>query len=114
MSFAAAANIRGQIQRVSVAATDTAATTSWLRTIFTFPKKTTAEPLVPTISAAELSELLQTLPSAGTSETTAVVVVFSAVWCGPCKVMMQRLESLSQKHKSSGLRVVKIDTGEPR
>eukprot|EP00878_Enallax_costatus_P003939 GHUV01004160.1.p1 GENE.GHUV01004160.1~~GHUV01004160.1.p1 ORF type:complete len:213 (+),score=38.58 GHUV01004160.1:192-830(+) len=108
---AAAAGSRGNAQRTSVAATETTTTApGWLRTLLPFTGKTAAEPLVPTISAAELSDILESLPTAG--QATAVVVVFSAVWCGPCKVMMQRLESISKSHRSHGVKVVKIDTDE--
>lgn len=42
--------------------------------------------------------------------TVPLVVIFSATWCGPCKIMVQRLESLMKTLGPQGIRAVKIDT----
>lgn len=39
-----------------------------------------------------------------------LVVIFSATWCGPCKIMVQRLESLMKEMGPAGIKAVKIDT----
>lgn len=102
---------RGALQQRSVTAIQTTSTSvSWLQSLVPFGKTETAKARVPTVSAEELSDLLLSLPTA--SETTAVVVVFSAAWCGPCKIMMERLETLGQKYASHGVQIVKIDTGQ--
>lgn len=80
-----------------------------------FGRKQT-EPLIPTISRAELELLLQaqTAPAAaeGSCSQAPLVVVFSATWCGPCKVMMQRMENIAKQLGPRGVKVVKIDTDE--
>lgn len=59
---------------------------------------------IPTISEAEMWQLLEA------EQTVPLVVIFSATWCGPCKIMMARLESLMKTLGPSGIRAVKIDT----
>jgi thioredoxin 1 len=59
---------------------------------------------IPTISEAELWQLLEG------EQTVPLVVIFSATWCGPCKIMMARLESLLKTLGPGGMRAVKIDT----
>ena len=39
-----------------------------------------------------------------------MLVVFSAPWCGPCKILVQRLEGLLPSLSSTGVRAVKLDT----
>jgi thiol-disulfide isomerase/thioredoxin len=100
---------------VQAVATETTAATStsagWLKSLLPFGRKQ-VEPLIPTISSAELELLLQaaTAPAESCSQVP-LVVIFSATWCGPCKVMMQRMENIAKQLGPSGVKVVKIDTG---
>lgn len=58
--------------------------------------------LVPTVSAEEVRQALANV-------STPVVVLISAQWCGPCKVMHGRLERLVQQLPGK-LQVLCIDT----
>lgn len=88
------------------AATETStATSSWLHVLNPFSRKV-AEPVIPVVSAQQLQLRLQECSE------VPLVVVFSAVWCGPCKVMMQRLEKLATQLGPGVVKVVKIDTDE--
>eukprot|EP00879_Flechtneria_rotunda_P002185 GHRR01002371.1.p1 GENE.GHRR01002371.1~~GHRR01002371.1.p1 ORF type:complete len:185 (+),score=28.34 GHRR01002371.1:1088-1642(+) len=90
-------------RRKALAGTRTG-TASWLDAINPFGRTATLpKPVaVPSVSALELEQRLQAVD-------TALIVIFSATWCGPCKVMMKRLEQMSQQ---DGLSVVKVDTDE--
>jgi thiol-disulfide isomerase/thioredoxin len=92
-------------------ATATTASPGWLKSLLPFGRKQD-QPLIPTISRTELEALLQatTAPAESCSQVP-LVVVFSATWCGPCKVMMQRMENISKQLGPQGVKVVKIDTG---
>lgn len=52
------------------------------------------------------------LVSLFTHPAVPLVVIFSAHWCGPCKIMVQRLESLMKTLGPQGIKAVKIDTDE--
>ncbi len=47
-------------------------------------------------------------PDAADKETRVVLMSFMASFCGPCKKEMPYLESLYEKHKAKGLRVVMV------
>ncbi|KAF6255240.1 thioredoxin-like protein [Scenedesmus sp. NREL 46B-D3] len=97
------------------ATTATASTASpgWLKSLLPFGRKQAAEPLIPTISRAQLESLLQgPADVAASCSQVPLVVIFSATWCGPCKVMMQRMENIAQQLGPRGVKVVKIDTDE--
>jgi thiol-disulfide isomerase/thioredoxin len=82
-----------------------------LKSLLPFGRKHAA-PLIPTISRAELDCLLQaSSSSAEACSQVPLVVIFSATWCGPCKVMMQRMENITKQLGAQGVKVVKIDTG---
>lgn len=107
---------RHQLHRVQVASTETVTqtqtqqpkSTSWApwKVLNPFGGKTQKQKqeAIPTISEAELWQLLEA------EQTVPLVVIFSATWCGPCKIMMARLESLMKTLGPSGIRAVKIDT----
>lgn len=46
-----------------------------------------------------------------TSFNRPVAVLFSAAWCGPCKVIKPRIERLSALH---GFDVISVDAGEEK
>lgn len=107
---------RHQLPRLQVASTETVTqtqtqqpkSTSWApwKVLNPFGSKTQKQKqeAIPTISEAELWQLLEA------EQTVPLVVIFSATWCGPCKIMMARLESLMKTLGPSGIRAVKIDT----
>lgn len=101
----------------AIISTATTTSSGWLKSLLPFGRKQ-REPLIPTISRAELELLLQaqTAPAAaaGSCSQAPLVVVFSATWCGPCKVMMQRMENIAKQLGPRGVKVVKIDTGGQR
>jgi len=108
-SFRLSRRCRVIAQKPPVAAVTTAepqaAPSLWGALSKAFQKPTAAE-LVRKVTAAELEELLQ----AQATTHVPLIVIFSATWCGPCKVMDARLQSLVKKLGPDELQVVKIDT----
>ncbi|MFX0136724.1 MAG: thioredoxin family protein [Candidatus Hodarchaeota archaeon] len=43
-----------------------------------------------------------------------VIVDYSAVWCGPCRIQHMILERLQDKYKGKGVKVVSIDIDKNR
>jgi thioredoxin-like negative regulator of GroEL len=79
---------------------------SWLQRLLPLggPSGNVGRRAIQNISAGELDALLAT-----TARQEPLLILFSATWCGPCKIMVQRLESLLKDGTLPPATVVKVD-----
>lgn len=64
------------------------------------------EPVKTTISRAEFDKLI--------ASEKMVIVDFSAVWCGPCKMLKPVLDKISTDYSSKGVKIITIDVDDSK
>ncbi|NVM02346.1 MAG: thioredoxin family protein [Candidatus Helarchaeota archaeon] len=62
--------------------------------------------MIEEINESELKDLLE--------KNKIVIVDYSAVWCGPCRIQHMILEKLQDKYKDKGVKIVSIDIDKNR
>ncbi len=62
--------------------------------------------MIDEINEADLKEVL--------NKNQIVIVDYSAVWCGPCRIQHMILEKIQNKYKDKGVKIVSIDIDKNR
>ena len=76
---------------------------SWLQRVFNLGRSKAIAPEICAVTADELHAMLQE------ATATPLLVIFTAAWCGPCKLVMDSIHVALKRMEPGNVRVVKID-----
>jgi thioredoxin 1 len=79
---------------------------AWEKDGFTLQLPKPVEPVKTTVTKAEFDKLV--------ASEKIVIIDFSAVWCGPCKMLKPVLDKISTDYSAKGVKIITIDVDDSK